>query len=536
MIVRLVALFLFLSCRIYALSNVTIDDESSLIAYSGNWELPEEHQSPLSFGGGFTLSTDKTAKATFTFNGVAVYYMAPKFPKIAFVNISLDGGSPIRVGLSDDLIRASTVSVQDAGVGSPSQRSAVLWGQTGLSNSRHTLVVTMGIIAAVVDAFVITVDDDAPSNPSDGERSSSTSSSSFPASSSTESSVSSTPTQGPTLILSAISASGTSLSSAFTSSAPSSESRFSGDSSSTSTPAPSTASSPAPKESDKADASSSMPEKMLIAIAAAGGTLLLVLVASILFFCHRRRQKSRKAEMDARLDGWLGEEFKDVFAVHTKSFDPNFTTAHSHGGLGSPGTASQAAGLSRLHPADSQLAGTSPAFVPSATTRPASQAPIPFTTSVPISQRFDNSYHRPSGSIPVQASAISMYKQAAGHEYSESTSESPQRSQGQASASDHARCINILQSADVFTVREKQVVLSYANAIHPRSSGPEISPASDDLPVAFEGGSASTSSSNTPPGLAETATASLRQVPEEALVRTVTVSAPPAYCATAENV
>ncbi|KAL0946218.1 hypothetical protein HGRIS_012477 [Hohenbuehelia grisea] len=155
--------------------NITVDDDSSMITYSGDWEPASQHLNPLDFGGGHSVTSQDGATATFTFTGVAVYFMGPLWPYDVFSQVSLDNGPPVRISMVD---RASTPT--DGG--SESVRSAVLWGASGLSNSRHTLVVSRADRYAIVDAFVYTVDD--------GQGSSSSSSTTLSSSSSISSTTS----------------------------------------------------------------------------------------------------------------------------------------------------------------------------------------------------------------------------------------------------------------------------------------------------------------------------------------------------------
>ncbi|KAJ6608520.1 hypothetical protein B0H10DRAFT_1815692 [Mycena sp. CBHHK59/15] len=127
--------------------NVTIDDTSSRISYAGNWEASSTHLSGLDYGGSHTLSSDNAASATFKFNGVAVYYLSPRWPYAVSTRLSLDGNTPVLVNLTDP-----NASPTPAG-GSESAPYSVLWSATGLTNMSHTVVATYGNYI-IVDGFM----------------------------------------------------------------------------------------------------------------------------------------------------------------------------------------------------------------------------------------------------------------------------------------------------------------------------------------------------------------------------------------------
>ncbi|KAJ7699431.1 hypothetical protein B0H14DRAFT_2417633 [Mycena olivaceomarginata] len=133
-----------------ALLNVTIDDMDPAIVYSGTWEPSALHLSWLDYGGMHTVSSDRTASATFTFTGVAVYYLMLRWPYAVSTQLSLDGGLGVVVNLMDP--HASTTG--DGG--SESAAASVVWAATGLSNTMHRLVLTMVLTGnfIVADGFM----------------------------------------------------------------------------------------------------------------------------------------------------------------------------------------------------------------------------------------------------------------------------------------------------------------------------------------------------------------------------------------------
>ncbi|KAJ6477862.1 hypothetical protein C8R47DRAFT_1288720, partial [Mycena vitilis] len=120
-----------------ALLNVTIDDTSPLLTYKGKWEPSSTHLSGLDYGGSHTVSGDAKAGATFTFTGVAVFYVAPRWPYTVNTQLSLDGAPPVVVDLTDP------IASKTAPGGSESAPFSVAWSQEGLSNTTHTLALTM---------------------------------------------------------------------------------------------------------------------------------------------------------------------------------------------------------------------------------------------------------------------------------------------------------------------------------------------------------------------------------------------------------
>jgi len=143
--------------------NVTVDDGSSSITYSPQSAWGTTAQTALDFP--FSASSSHRlvdtllpghggAYASFEFTGVAVYFLSPKWPYSVSTLVSLDGG----LGRCVDLFDPS--GVRDA-VGSETAPSTVVWSETGLTNTRHTVRVSAcsGDQYAVVDGFIYSVPD-----------------------------------------------------------------------------------------------------------------------------------------------------------------------------------------------------------------------------------------------------------------------------------------------------------------------------------------------------------------------------------------
>lgn len=98
------------------------------------------------------LTGNSAATATFTFTGVAIYFMSPLWPYVVNTAVSLDSSPPILIDLIDH-------SKPNVGVGPETVQSKVVWGDAGLPNSQHTFVVSVGAGQpyAVVDALIYTV-------------------------------------------------------------------------------------------------------------------------------------------------------------------------------------------------------------------------------------------------------------------------------------------------------------------------------------------------------------------------------------------
>ncbi|KAF7325205.1 hypothetical protein MKEN_00564700 [Mycena kentingensis (nom. inval.)] len=155
-----------------ALLNVTVDDtDAEHLTYAGIWDPSVTHQSSLDFGGSHTFSSDESARAVFEFTGVAVYYLAPRWPYPVDSRVSLDGGAAVVVNLTDPV-----ASTTDAG-GSESAMWSIAWFAEGLRNTSHRVVVSIGPTGyIVVDGWMYTVDNGtAPSSSASSSFASSTS-------------------------------------------------------------------------------------------------------------------------------------------------------------------------------------------------------------------------------------------------------------------------------------------------------------------------------------------------------------------------
>ncbi|KAJ3877071.1 hypothetical protein F5051DRAFT_453339 [Lentinula edodes] len=148
---------------VFALNNVTISHTSSSIDYKPNSSVWLSSDSTLDYSESHTTTTTKGASASFTFTGVAIYYAAASWPYPVSANISIDGGSGTFVDLHD------YQSAQTNG-GSASASATIHWFQTGLSNTSHTIIVSLAKNAtyAVLDAFIYTIDDGDSDAPDDG--------------------------------------------------------------------------------------------------------------------------------------------------------------------------------------------------------------------------------------------------------------------------------------------------------------------------------------------------------------------------------
>ncbi|KAJ6521558.1 hypothetical protein DFH09DRAFT_215320, partial [Mycena vulgaris] len=181
-----------------ALLNVTVDDtDASSITYQGTWEASSTHLSSLDYGGSHTLSTDSSATATFTFTGVAVYYLVPRWPYAVNTQLSLDGGQGVIVNLTDP--NASTTSSG----GSESALSSVAWSATDLSNTTHTLVLSMASTGEVIvaDGFIFTVNNGSSPSSSSASGTSTASQTSTPTKSADSAGTSAIPKKTDTLAI-----------------------------------------------------------------------------------------------------------------------------------------------------------------------------------------------------------------------------------------------------------------------------------------------------------------------------------------------
>lgn len=134
-------------------SNVTIDDQDARITYEparASWTLTDPGEWDAGEGRAHMLSDDTSAVATFTFTGVAFYYWAAMWPYPVLNTVTLDGSASL-VNLTDPNPPA------DAGL-PPSRKSSVVFSATGLTNTTHTVRVSIGPGGnyAIVDQFTYT--------------------------------------------------------------------------------------------------------------------------------------------------------------------------------------------------------------------------------------------------------------------------------------------------------------------------------------------------------------------------------------------
>ncbi|KAK0227653.1 hypothetical protein IW262DRAFT_1454835 [Armillaria fumosa] len=131
--ILLVVLSILIRYAIASPDNITIDDTDGRIVYEGTWNDRSIYNSTLDFGGSHSLSEDRSAAAIFTFTN--------------------NGPSTI-INLTD-------TSATSVGNGSETVMWNVRWSRTGLSNTSHTL--RMSIVPSrqyiVVDAIMYTVDE-----------------------------------------------------------------------------------------------------------------------------------------------------------------------------------------------------------------------------------------------------------------------------------------------------------------------------------------------------------------------------------------
>lgn len=165
----IVWLFTVLWAPIFGMAqqNITVDDTNPGIVYAppGAWVLSAN--SSLDIGGTHMLTQNPNGTATFTFTGmfvpqlprdgrcliggqgVAIYFLSPKWPYLVNTAVSLDNGPVTLVDLVDH-------SRPDAVLGPETAQSDVVWSATGLNNTNHTLIMSVGAGQpyAIVDALM----------------------------------------------------------------------------------------------------------------------------------------------------------------------------------------------------------------------------------------------------------------------------------------------------------------------------------------------------------------------------------------------
>lgn len=134
---------------VFAAVNMTIYDNDSSITYSGVWK--PSAPSALDFSGVHMLTQDPSATASFNFTGIAIYFLSPLWPYTVNTAISLDSGPITLVDLVDH-------SRPNVGQGSETVQSKVVWNATGLNNTQHNLLISVGAGQpyAIVDGLIYT--------------------------------------------------------------------------------------------------------------------------------------------------------------------------------------------------------------------------------------------------------------------------------------------------------------------------------------------------------------------------------------------
>ncbi|KDQ20879.1 hypothetical protein BOTBODRAFT_169586 [Botryobasidium botryosum FD-172 SS1] len=155
------------------LRNITIDDNDPKIVYTGAWEPGSLHPSVQDYGGGHATSSDPNARASFTFTGVAVYYLSPLWPYTVNTKLTLDDTTPVNVDLTDHTGAGTVV-----GGGDETVAWHVIYGFTNLTNTTHTLVISPDTQFTIVDGLIYTVADTTTSSTTSPQTATSSSSSS----------------------------------------------------------------------------------------------------------------------------------------------------------------------------------------------------------------------------------------------------------------------------------------------------------------------------------------------------------------------
>ncbi|KAJ8507015.1 hypothetical protein ONZ45_g10570 [Pleurotus djamor] len=176
--------------------NVTIDNDlmtaspnsvfgTSLLGYksfylSGNWTTVVS--TTYGFRGSYLWTSDPDARAELRFEGVAAYFVAPRFVgtevfQSISVNIELDMEPAAVVDLAPPVSSSAEPGSRPLNVSTP---ASAIWGHAGLEYGNHTLVLTVtpGARYAMLDALVYTAVLDVNSSESSPSASSSSSSSS----------------------------------------------------------------------------------------------------------------------------------------------------------------------------------------------------------------------------------------------------------------------------------------------------------------------------------------------------------------------
>lgn len=134
----------FITCALaQTFTNHTVDGgeiSGAIGSWRGQWDL---YESELDYGGTHFASNGSDARLIFTFEGVAVYLIGPKFPDTLDCTVAVDWGEGHHVNMTNS--SGNTLPY------------TTLWGISGLSNERHQLIVEKGTSENLyVDAFIYT--------------------------------------------------------------------------------------------------------------------------------------------------------------------------------------------------------------------------------------------------------------------------------------------------------------------------------------------------------------------------------------------
>ncbi|KAJ7703528.1 hypothetical protein B0H17DRAFT_1040721 [Mycena rosella] len=137
-----------------ALRNVTLDDNHPSIIYSSGWNVSNGNNS-LDFGGSLHFSDNSSASATLTFQGVAIYLVAPFWSSRVGMQVAIDGQGPFTIDLEDYGVPTAS------GLGRETLQSQIVWVATALPDAQHTIVISMppAMRNLVLDGLIYSVFD-----------------------------------------------------------------------------------------------------------------------------------------------------------------------------------------------------------------------------------------------------------------------------------------------------------------------------------------------------------------------------------------
>ncbi|KAF5351300.1 hypothetical protein D9758_008058 [Tetrapyrgos nigripes] len=120
-----------------ALVNVTVEETSPMVVYSNdNSWYKNDTNNPLCHDNSHAYSGNPSATVNLTFKGVAVYFYATQWTRNKSLTLQLDDGEHTTLDLTDDERYDPIASIQ------MTKSSAIVWSQTDLTESEHTLVVS----------------------------------------------------------------------------------------------------------------------------------------------------------------------------------------------------------------------------------------------------------------------------------------------------------------------------------------------------------------------------------------------------------